>query len=100
LYVADWVEGRTYATVQENESVYTKEEVRRAKQAYELVKNSRYPSHSEMMHLLQDGNIRGLPTLGSADIERAYKIYGVHPEYVRGQLTKKKVSRTQVDLGL
>jgi hypothetical protein len=25
LYVADWVEGRTYATVQENESVYTKE---------------------------------------------------------------------------
>jgi hypothetical protein len=82
LYVADWVEGRTYSTVQENESVHTKEEVRRAKQAYELVKNSGYPSPSEMLHLLQDGNVRGLPTLGSADIERAYKIYGVHPEYV------------------
>jgi hypothetical protein len=53
-----------------------------------------------MLHLLQDGNIRGLPTLGSADIERAYKIYGVHPEYVRGQLTRRKVGRTQVDLGL
>jgi len=29
--------------VRENELVYTKEEVRRAKQAYELVKNSGYP---------------------------------------------------------
>jgi len=100
LYVADWVEGHTYATVQENESVYTKEEVRRAKQAYDLIKNSGCPSPGEMLHLLQDGNIRGLPTLGSADIERAYKIYGVHPEYVRGQLTRRKVGRTQVDLGL
>ena len=27
-------------------------------------------------------------------------MYGIHPEYVRGQLTKKKVSRAQVDLGL
>jgi len=67
--------------VQENESVYTKEEVHRAKQAYELVKNSGYPSPNEMLHLLQDGNIRGLPTLGSAVLERAYRIYGVHPEY-------------------
>jgi hypothetical protein len=64
------------------------------------VKNSRYPSPNEMLHLLQDGNIRGLPTLGAADLERAYKIYGVHPEYVRGQMTKKKVGRMQVDLGL
>jgi hypothetical protein len=64
------------------------------------VKNSGYPSPNEIPHLLQDGNIRGLPTLGSADLERAYKIYGVHPEYVRGQMTKKKVSRIQVDLGL
>ena len=35
-----------------------------------------------------------------ADVQRAYKVYGLHPEYVRGQLTKKKVSRSQVDLGL
>jgi hypothetical protein len=97
LYVADWVKGHTYATVQENESVYTKEEVRRAKEAYKLVKNSGYPSPNEMLHLLQ---IRGLPTLGSADLERAYRIYGVHPEYVRGQMTKKKVGGMQVDLGL
>jgi hypothetical protein len=86
--------------MQENESVYTKEEVCRAKQAYELVKNSEYPSPNEMLHLLQVGNIRGLPTLGAADLERAYRIYGVHPEYVWGQMIKKKVGRMQVDLGL
>jgi hypothetical protein len=57
--------------VHENESLYTKEEVRRAKQAYKLVKNSGYPSpNNEMLHLLQDGNIRGLPTLGAADLQK------------------------------
>jgi hypothetical protein len=70
-----------YATVQENELVYTRDEVRRAKLAHELVRNSGYPSPSEVVHLLQDGNVRGIPaTLGKADVERAYRIYGVHPE--------------------
>jgi hypothetical protein len=32
-----------------------------------------------------------------ADVERAYKIYGQYPEYVRGKLTKKTVGRVQVD---
>jgi hypothetical protein len=52
------------------------------------------------MHLLTDGNIRGMPVLMVADLQRAYKVYGIHLEYVRGQLTKKKVSRVQVDLDL
>jgi hypothetical protein len=90
-----------YATVRENELVYTRDEVRRAKLAYELVRNSGYPSPSEVVHLLQDGNVRGIPaTLGRADVERAYRIYGVHPEYVRGKMTNKKVNRAQVDLSL
>jgi hypothetical protein len=80
--------------------VYTKEELRRAREVYELVKNSGYPSPNEALHLLTDGNIRGLPALTAADLERAFKVYGIHPEYVRGQLTKKKVSMAQVDLGL
>jgi len=79
--------------------VYTKEELRRAREVYELVKNSGYPSPNEALHLLTDGNIQGLPALAAADLERAFKVYGIHPEYVRGQLTKKKVSRAQVDLG-
>jgi hypothetical protein len=81
--------------------LYTREEVRRAKVAYDLIRNSGYPSPIEAVHLIHDGNIRGLPVaLTRADIERAYKIYGVHPEYVRSQMTNQKVGHAQVDLGL
>ena len=102
LYVADWCDAGlyAYATVQENEAIYTKEEVRRARVAYELVRTSAYPSPNEIMHLVQDGNVRGMPPLSRADVERAFKIYGLHPEYVRGQMTNRKVGRAQVDLGL
>jgi hypothetical protein len=34
------------------------------------------------------------------DLERAYKIYGQHPECVRGNFTKKAVSRVPIDLSL
>jgi hypothetical protein len=90
-----------YATVQENEQGYTRDEVRRAKLAYKLVHNSGYPSPNKVVHLLQDGNIHGMPaTLAKADVEQAYRIYIVHPEYVRGQMNNQKVSRAQVDLSL
>ena len=62
--------------------------------------NSGYPSANEAAHILRDGNVRGGPMLTAADVERAYKIYGVHPEYVQGKLTNKVVGRPQVDLSL
>jgi hypothetical protein len=34
------------------------------------------------------------------DIERAYKIYGQHPEYVKGKLAKKTIGRVPVDMTL
>jgi hypothetical protein len=98
LYVADWGTERTVAaTAQENEQLYTKEEVRRAKLAHEFVKNSGYPSLGEAVHLLTDGNVRNVPVLLPADVERAYKIYGTHPEYVKGQMIKKTATRVPVD---
>jgi hypothetical protein len=69
-----------WATVHENEQVYTREEIYRAKQAYELVKNSGYPSPNEVLHLMQDGNVRGRPMLTKADLERVYKIYRLYLE--------------------
>jgi hypothetical protein len=101
LYVAEWEsESVALATVQENEQLYTKEEVRRAKLAHEFIRSSGYPSPEEVVHLLIDGNVRGIPKLMVEDIRRAYAIYSTHREYVRGQMTKKKVSRTPVDLAL
>ncbi len=32
------------------------------------------------------------------DLEKAYKIHGAHPEYIRGNLMKKTVGRVPVDL--
>ncbi len=99
LYVAELYEAEervVQATVRENE-LYTKDEVKRAKDAHEFLRNSGYPSVGEATHLLTDGNVKGVPLLMRSDVERAYKIYGQHPEYVRGKLTKKTVGRVQVD---
>jgi hypothetical protein len=67
LYVANYYLvlnlSSIYATVQENEEVYTQAEVQKAKAAFEFLKCSRYPSPDEAMHLLSDGNIFGLPEL-------------------------------------
>jgi hypothetical protein len=71
LYVADWVTERLYIFVEENEQAYTKEEVHRAKQAYELVKISGYPSSHEVLHLIQDGKVHGMPMFTVADLESA-----------------------------
>jgi hypothetical protein len=74
-----------------------KEEVKRAKEAYEFLKNSRYSSVNEAVHLLMDGNVQVMPMLMRGDIDRAYKIYGIHPEYIRGKQAKKTIGRMQVD---
>jgi hypothetical protein len=55
---------------------------------------------SEAVHLVEDGNICGMPTLSREDIRRAYEIYGSPPEYARGKMTKKKISRAIIDENL
>jgi hypothetical protein len=67
LYIANYYSvlnpSSIYTTVQENEEIYTKAEVQKAKAAFEFLKCSGYPSPDEAMHLLSDGNIFGLPEL-------------------------------------
>jgi len=36
---------------------------------------------AEAIHLVEDGNISGIPALTREDIRRAYDIYGSPPEY-------------------
>jgi hypothetical protein len=101
LYIADWESvAIVAATVQENEQLHTKEEVRHARLAYEFIRNAGYPSVGEAIHLLTDGNVRNLPKILPVDVERAYRIYGIHPEYVKGQLVKQTVARMPVDTTL
>jgi hypothetical protein len=102
LYVADCRQILTphkvvHATVTENESLYTRSDIKKAKEAYEFLKCSGYPSPDEAIHLFQDGNIFGLPDLPREDLIRAYDIYGIPVAYVRGKLTKKAISRAVID---
>ncbi len=76
-----------FATVEENEEINTHSEVQKAKEAYEFLKCSGYPSPEEAVHLVQDGNVFGLPDLARQDIVRAYDIYGIPVAYVRGKQT-------------
>lgn len=101
LYIVEWKDtGLVNATVQENQQLYSKDEVRRVKINHDLIKNSGYPSEGEAVHSLMDGNICGMRQILVGDLERAYNIYGEHPEYVRGQMTKSKVRQIPIDLGL
>jgi hypothetical protein len=97
LYVADWSQHRVLTTVKEKERCYTKEELKRAMEAHEFIRNSGYPSLEEARHLILDGNVQNIPNLSGVDFERALTIYGLYPEYVKGKLTKKVTSRIRVD---
>jgi hypothetical protein len=101
LYVVDWAEvGSVHATMQENESLYSAEQVRRAKPAHEFVRNCGYPLPAEAVHIKRDGNVRGVPLLMQEDVERAYRIYGQHPEYIKGKSVKCTVGRMLIDVML
>ena len=54
----------------------------------------------EAVHILTGGNMHGIPKFTVGVIERVYKIYGEHLEYVQGQMTKSKVGQVPVDLDL
>ena len=101
LYVADmsdWVTTptRVHATTAERERLYTKKEVVRAQQALEFIKASGYASEKEAAHMVNDGNITGVP-ITSKDIHRAFDIYGRSAAAVRGKTTRKKIGRGEVD---
>lgn len=86
MYVADWEEVRSVFTT----TVYTKAEELQAKRAYELLRASGYPSMAEAVHLVEDGNISGMPALTREDIRRAYDIYGSPPEFLHGKMTIRR----------
>jgi hypothetical protein len=48
-------------------------------------------------YMLRDGNVINLLNLTAEDVHRAYELYGKQKEFVRGRMTKKKVSRAVVD---
>ena len=99
LYVAKWDdvmnEANSHVTMQEMKSMYMKAEVKRAKQAYQLASVNGYPLVSELINLVEGGNISGIPGITHVDIKRAYEIYGESVAFKCGKMTKRKISRLQ-----
>jgi hypothetical protein len=76
-------------TTEEKEKMYTRCEVHQARIAYKFME--------EAIRLLEDGNLQHTPNITRKDVAWAFKMYAPPAEYVRGKLTKKTVSRVQVD---
>ncbi len=93
LYITDFTrDGHVHVT-----NAYIKAEEEQARQAYTLIRNAGFPSYQEAVHLVEDGNIACMSALSATDVHRAYELYGVHPEYVRGKTVKEKASRAVID---
>ena len=96
IYVADWAE---YSHVF-SARVCTRAEEERAREAYELAHMSGYPSVSEIIYLVEDGNVTGMPSLSHEDVSRAYDLFVTPPAYVRGKMTKRPISRAVIEESL
>ena len=105
MYVGDmrdWAEESRTAmvtTAAENESRYTKPEIKNARKVRGLLRSLGYPSQEEAIRIINSGAITKIP-FTVQDIKRSYEIYGPPTEYVRGKKTAKKVSRQPIDFAL
>ena len=79
MYVADWDQYRN-AFAKASTAIYMKAEEAQAKQAYELIRTSSYPSLAEAVHLIQDGNIIGMPIVSHSTIYVERMTLMVHPQ--------------------
>ena len=83
-------------TAQDNEAGFTRAEVKRARQARELVKNAGYSSENEALSLVSDGNFTGVP-ITARDVKMAFQIYGKSVYGTRGRRTAQKVKTQSAD---
>ena len=97
MHVADWT---AYSNVFSTTSVYTRAEEERARKAYELARISGFPSMNELVHLVEDGYIVGMPALTCNNVLRAYDLYRTPPAYICGKLTKKLIKHAVIDASL
>jgi hypothetical protein len=111
LYVADfssWIRDDyeecnamlALMTVDEKLHLYTRKELKGAQLAKEFVKNAGFPSRTEAVHMVRDGNINNIP-VSVQDLNTYYDLYGTPVEMLRGKATNKKVNwNSSVDVGL
>ena len=86
-----WNRQQVLVTVAQNERLYTQREIKKAKLARDVVRSLGYPSHSNLIQMINSGSIINCP-VSAKDVQRAYNIYG--PEI--GNLKGKTVLRPSI----
>ena len=94
IYVADFSEWITpnalsFMTKEERESMFTKKQVRAAQMAGEFIRNAGFPSETEAIKMVRDGNLKDLPVEVN-DVKSYFEIYGSPIESVKGKTTARK----------
>jgi hypothetical protein len=82
---------QVYATTVENEGLYTRKDLNKARLATEFLRNAGYPTEKEAVRLVEDGNVTNILIMGQ-DIQQAFQVYSKPVEAVRGKTTKTAVA--------
>ena len=85
----NWV--ASVETVLENELMYNKKEVERAKLAKILTRRMGYPSAYKLINMIERGVLNNCPVTAK-DVIRALKIYGIDIFYLKGKETHRSVT--------
>ena len=108
LYVGDmseWIdrarESRSVHAALTNSTLLTgnrfnPREVRMARKAYQFMHDAGIVSEVDAVNIINDGNIVGVD-FTAQDVRNAMKLFGPQPSYVRGKMTKKKISKMPID---
>ena len=87
-------------TTDEREHMYTRGEKIKALKAKKIIKDIGYPTETESISMIRDGNIEGIPHT-VADVKAFYDIYGPPLPHLRGGMTSRKSKqRLNVDEGM
>jgi hypothetical protein len=92
-YIVDWSEMYSTYVMKGN---YTKSEEHRVKKVFELIHSSGFSCMIDAIHLIEDGNVVGLPVLTIAADFEAYDIHCIPPGYVGGKMILKINSMKQM----
>lgn len=85
-----------FTSLYNKETLDTKTEVKQARAARQFVIDTGFPSVSQAIRMVTDGNIKNLDIIPK-DIARSFEILGPIVESVKGKSTRRQVAAIPVD---
>ena len=94
---SEWItpNALSFMTKEERESMFTKKQVRAAQMAGEFIRNAGFPSETEAIKMVRDGNLKDLPVEVN-DVKSYFEIYGSPIESVKGKPLPERTSTGEI----